>query len=169
MELLVAAMLGALLGMLGPFDTYRMGAGPRMAYWVFLMVAGLAIGRPMVIAGDWLVTETGLPVLPVRCVAIAIGGLPMTLLVALFFTDFDLVRALRFSGLPFFYGQVLLISILTYGVYHTMFRRDVLVLSDSQVPVSFAPPAEVQQAESHFDARLPAGFGTLLALSGEDH
>ncbi len=169
MELLVAVMLGALLGLLGPFDTYRMGTGPRMAYWIFMMVAGLAIGRPTLIVGDWLAAETGLPALAVRSIAIAIGSLPMTLLVAWLFTGFDLAHMLHFAGLPVLYGQVLLISVLTYSVYRAMFRTDVVVSPVPQPLVEPAQPAQIDQSASRFEARLPRGFGPLLALSSEDH
>jgi len=159
---------------LGPFDTYRMGTGPRMVYWIFMMVAGLAIGRPTLIVGDWLAAETGLPALAVRSVAIAIGSLPMTLLVTWLFTGFDLVRALHFGGLPVVYGQVLLISSVTYWVYRVMFPIDVVVSPapqalNPQSPLVPEVPAEFLQTTSRFESRLPAGFGPLLALSSEDH
>ena len=133
-ELLVAVVIGALLGLLGPFDTYSLGLGPRMAYWIFMIVAGKAIFRPTVIASEWLVAELKLPGWAAGAVAIAIGSLPITLLVAWLFMGFDIARALHFSGLPVLYGQVLLISILTYSVYRVMFRNDVLVSPALEAP-----------------------------------
>ena len=163
MELLVAVMLGALLGMLGPFDTYRMGTGIRSTYWIFVMAAGLAIGRPTLIVSEWLAAETGLPVLAVRSVAIAIGSLPMTLLVTWLITGFDLARASRFPGMPVIYGQVLLISILTYGVYHFTFRSGAVMSPELQKPAATEAPAGIERAASPFYARLPTGFAPLLA------
>ena len=101
--------------------------------------------------------------------AIAIASLPMTLLVAWLFTGFDLSRALHFNGLLVLYGQVLLISVLTYAVYRTLFRSDGAVLPVAQSLIEPDTLAPVEQALSRFDARLPAGFGPLLALSSEDH
>ena len=168
-ELLVAVMIGALLGLLGPFDTYSLGVGPRMAYWIFMIVAGLAIFGPTLIASDWLAAETGLPGWVAGILAIAIGSLPMTLLVAWMITGFDLARALRFASLPVLYGQVLLISILTNGVYRAIFRPGVAMSPHPQTLIEPEPPAIVQITASAFDARLPVGFGPLLALSSEDH
>ena len=168
-ELLVAVMIGALLGLLGPFGTFSLGVGPRMAYWIFMILAGQAIFRPTLIVSDWLAAELGLSAWVAGGVAIAIGSLPMTLLVAWLFNGFDLARALRFAGLPVLYGQVLLISILTYGVYRATFRTGAVVSPHPQLLVDGEPPAIVPRTESAFDARLPAAFGRLLALSSEDH
>jgi hypothetical protein len=168
-ELLLAVLIGGLLGLLGPFDTYRMGAGPRMAYWIGMIVAGLAIFRPTVIASDWLAAESRLPGWAARGLAIAIGSLPMTLLVAWLFSGFDVSRALQLPDLPVLYGDVLLISLLTNGVYH-------LVFQGRNQPLPFGEPDPALQreltepvTESAFLARLPGHFGALLALSSEDH
>jgi hypothetical protein len=168
-ELLVAVMIGALLGLLGPFDTYSMGVGPRMAYWIFMIIAGLAIFRPTLIASDWLAAELSWPEWVAGGVAIAIGSLPLTLLIAWLFNGFDLARALRFAGLPVLYGQVLLISVLTNGAYRAIFRTAVLVPPVPQPLVAPEPSAAIERTASSFDERLPAGFGPLLALSSEDH
>ena len=173
-ELLVAVMIGALLGLLGPFGTFSLGVGPRMAYWIFMIVAGQAIFRPTLIASDWLAEESGMPRWAAASLAIAIGSLPMTMLVAWLFTGFDLSRALHFTGLPVIYGQVLLISVLTYGVYRVMFRDDVAASPALQVPVprlvsDLEAPEVLLQIPSRLQARLPASFGPLLALSSEDH
>lgn len=168
-ELLVAVIIGALLGLLGPFDTYRLGIGPRMASWVFMITAGFAIFRPTQIASKWLGSELGLPGWVAAGVTIAIGSLPMTLLVIWLFTGFDLARALHFAELPMIYGQVLLIGSLTYGIYHFIFHNNVVVSQAPQPLHVQTPPLEDQRAPSPFAARLPAGFGPLLALSSEDH
>lgn len=162
-------MIGALLGLLGPFDTYRLGIGVRMASWIFMIIAGFAIFRPTLIASDWLGAELGLPGSAAGVVAIVIGSLPMTLLVTWLFTGFDVARALRFAGLPVIYGQVLLISVLTYGVYRFTFRTDVVVSPDPPPLALSDLSAEIERGASPFEARLPAGFGPLLALSSEDH
>lgn len=170
-ELLVAVMIGALLGLLGPFGTFSLGVGPRMAYWIFMILAGKAIFRPTLIASDWLAAELGLSAWAAGGIAIAIGSLPMTLLVAWLFNGFDLAQALRFAGLPELFGQVLLISILAFGVYRVTFRTGAVAMPVPQARVDPEPepPAIVQGTVSSFDARLPAGFGPLLALSSEDH
>lgn len=168
-ELLVAVTVGSVLGLLGPFETYRLGIGPRLAYWIFMIVAGQAIFRPTLIASDWLAEESGMPRWAATCLAIAIASLPMTLLVAWLFTGFDLSRALHFAGLPVLYAQVLLISVLTYSVYRAMFRDDVAASLVPQPLIEPDHPTQIDGSESRFDARLPASFGPLLALSSEDH
>jgi hypothetical protein len=168
-ELLVAVIIGALLGLLGPFDTYSMGVGPRLAYWIFIIIAGLAIFRPTLIASDWLGSELGWPGWAAVGMAIVIGSMPLTLLIAWLFNDHDMGRALRFEGLPTLYGQVLLISILANGVYRETFQTGAVVVPLLPQFVEPELPAIIEGSVSAFDARLPAGFGPLLALSSEDH
>lgn len=167
--LLVAVIIGAFLGLLGPFETYRFAVGLRMAYWIFMIIAGLAIFRPTLIASDWLAAETGMPRWAAGGVAITIGSLPMTLLVAWLFNGFNLARAIHSDVLPVFYGQVLLISLLTYSVYRTVLGDPAVAESPVAPDV---PPQSFQSPQSQprsFEARLPPGFGELLALSSEDH
>jgi LytTr DNA-binding domain len=168
-EILVAVIIGALLGLLGPFETYRFNVGPRLAYWIFMIVAGLAIFRPTLIVSDWLAAETGMPRWAAGGVAIAIGSLPMTFLVAWLFNGFDIARALSSEGLPVFYGQVLLISLLTYATFRSVLG-DRMTAEPATSPDVAPPSAQPRQIQSaRFEARLPSGFGELLALSSEDH
>ena len=168
-ELLVAVIIGTLLGLLGPFDTYRLAVGLRLAYWIFMIVAGLAIFRPTMIASDWLAAEAGLPGWVAGLLAIAIGSLPMTLLVAWLMTGFDLARALHFPDMPVLFGQVLLISILTNGAYRLVFRNSAAVSRDLPLVAVPEPSTISERPLSRFDERLPLAFGPLLALSSEDH
>jgi LytTr DNA-binding domain len=167
-EVLLAVLIGALMGLLGPFDTYSMPAGPRIAYWIFMIVAGLMIFRPTIIVSDWFAAETGLPHWVARGLAVALGSLPMTLLVAWLLSGFDLSRAMRFNGMSLLYGNVFLISLLTNGIFQAVFRRGVT----GQLPAEpqIVPDEPVQtQSQPLFAARLPIGFGPLIALSSEDH
>jgi LytTr DNA-binding domain len=167
-ELMLAVVIGALLGVLGPFDTYSMGAGPRIAYWIIMIVAGLMIFRPTILVSDWLAAETGLPGWLSRGLAIAIGSLPMTLLVGWLLSGFELSRVLHFGGLPLLYGNVLLISLLTYGIFQLVFGRNAAKPPREEPNGKDTTPAPAETV-SAFSARLPVGFGPLIALSSEDH
>jgi hypothetical protein len=168
-ELFVAVLIGALLGMLGPFGTYRMDAGPRMVFWIFTIVAGLLIFRPTLLASDWLAAEAGMPEWLAQAIALLIGSLPMTLLVSSVFHNFDLSRALRSPGLAMLYGNVLLISVLTNLAFRLVLRQR-HVSAPAHAPVEKLVAEETRdEPPSRIAARLPAGFGPLLALNGEDH
>lgn len=169
-ELLVAVMIGSVLGLLGPFESYRLAIGPRIAYWIFMIIAGLAIFRPTLVVSDWLAEETGLPRWASIGLAIGLGSLPMTLLVAWLFSGFDVSRAILFDGLPLLYGQVLLISLLTRAVYRAIFGEPaVQAVAAKPMPTPVEPVATLAASPSSFAARLPPGFGPLRALGGEDH
>ncbi len=168
-ELFLAILIGALLGMMGPFGSYRMDAGPRLAFWIFMIVAGLMIFRPTIVVSDWLAAETGLPGWAARGLAIAIGSLPMAVLVAWSMNGYDLWRALQLPYLPLVYSNVFLISALTNAVYWAVFReRDQTEpLPQTVGELNVSPTRSVNTPA--FQSRLSPGFGQLIALSSEDH
>lgn len=180
MEVFVAVLLGLVLGLLGPFGTYRLEAGYRIAYWTLMMIAGHAIGRPTVMVSGWLAAETGLPGWAAIAMAVAVGSLPMTLLVAWVLTGFNPGHAVRLAGSPLLYGQVLLISLLANLVFRTVFAPRTPQV-DAPLPVPKPPPPIVPANDdptvataaspepSAFAARVPPGFGAPIALCGEDH
>jgi LytTr DNA-binding domain len=120
------------------------------------------------LVSDWLAAETGLPGWVARGLAIALGSLPMTLLVGWLLSGFDFSRVLYIDRLPLIYGNVLLISLLTYGIFHAVFGRSVAKPPRDESSGSDVIPAQVE-TPSAFSARLPIGFGPLIALSNEDH
>ena len=73
------------------------------------------------------------------------------------------------GAVPVLYGQVLLIGVLANWLFHVMFGGAAAVVEAMAAPPpETSTPPEIKP-EPAFLARLPTGFGSLLALGGEDH
>jgi hypothetical protein len=163
-EFLLATLIGLVLGLIGPFGTFEMPAAARIAYWVIFGIVGYAIFRPLGIVGGWLSEVLGLSRIIGVGLSLVVAALPMTLIVAALIWKFDLGAMLRWKGLPGLYFQVWLIGFLTHGFFALVFRNR----GEAAPAASVAYYAEAEPA-ARFEDRLPAGFGALLALKGEDH
>ncbi len=64
---LVLAAISALMGMVGPFETFELPLGPRLTYWTVVVISTGALGT--------LVTLVLMPLLPPRVPALAAAGL----------------------------------------------------------------------------------------------
>jgi hypothetical protein len=169
-EIFLVALVGLLLGVIGPFGTFEVQAALRIGYWVIFGLVGYAIFRPLTIVGRWLSEMLNIAPLIGIGFALVLAAMPMTLIVAMILFRFDLGKALGWPGLGQLYFQVWLIGFLTNGFFTLLFRdREEAAANDRQV---VAPPngwtAEPEK-KLRFEERLPPGFGPLLALKGEDH
>jgi hypothetical protein len=161
-EIMLMLALGFALGLIGPFGTYAMATVPRLTYWIVFGLAGYAIFRPLVVAGDWLRETLNIPRFVGIGIALLIAALPMTLLVATLLLRRDFAAVLQWQGLGLLYLQVWLIGFLTNGLFQLLFSKSTPAIHSMPV----APETITQLA---FLSRLPLGFGPLLALRGEDH
>jgi LytTr DNA-binding domain len=169
-EIFVMLVIGLALGLIGPFGTFETHAGLRIAYWMVFALAGYAIFRPLVTVGRWLSEALGVSPLIGIGLALAVASLPMTLLVATMFSGFDVRAALRWDALGQLYFQVWLIGFLINGFFMLLFRdKEGFALPVVAEPVEAAIPPAATPAKPAFHDRLPPGFGTLIALKGEDH
>jgi LytTr DNA-binding domain len=165
-EIMLMLALGFALGLIGPFGTYAMATVPRLTYWIVFGLAGYAIFRPFIVAGDWLRETLNIPRFVGIGIALLIAALPMTLLVATLLLRHDLAVVLQWQGLGLLYLQVWLIGFLTNGLFQLIFGK--VAFKPETAPKS-AQSAQETTTEPAFLSRLPAGFGPLLALRGEDH
>lgn len=162
-ELMLVLAIGFALGLIGPFGTYELPTIARLAYWLVFGVAGYAVFRPLVLAGDWLSELLDIPPFVGIGIALLVAALPMTILVGALLFRFDIAAALNWNGIGVLYFQVWLIGFLTNAVFQLLFRKP-----KGTKPVHHSN-AMAARVESVFASRLPAGFGALLALRGEDH
>ena len=168
-ELFVATGIGAVLGLFGPFGTYGFGLGLRMAYWIGFIIIGFLIFRPLIVVGGWLTEQTGMARGMARGLALALASLPMTLMVSWMLNGFRLGWPTNQGELAVLYAQVLLIGVLVNWLFHGVFGDGTAPDEANVKPPPEAPEPVDTKAEPAFFARLPAGFGPLLALGGEDH
>jgi len=169
------AVIGLILGFLGPFETYVMPTGLRLIYWVGFILVGYAIYRPMTICAGWLSDSLGVSHWVSALFTTAIAGLLLTFLIGF------AISGMRFD--PEFMGNRFLLlyfqcALIGYGIYALMrvlFPPDIDPLLETT-----AAPAEqhtIISAEASIEAiytrlhdRLPTGFpATIFALCVEDH
>jgi hypothetical protein len=171
-EIFIVLTIGLLLGLIGPFGTFAMPTAMRLGYWMIFGLAGYAIFRPLIILGKWMSETLAVSQLIGVGISIAVAAMPMTLLVALMLSGFNINQALRWQGIGVLYFQVCLIGLLVYSLMHMLFRD---ANRPNSASMDHAPATPLIQAEKQsapakgFAERLPAGLGPLLALKGEDH
>ncbi len=169
-EIFMISIVGLALGLIGPFGTFEMPGGLRIAYWMIFLLTGYAIFRPLVVVGQWL--SEALSLTPIIGIGLAqvVASVPMTLLVSVMFSGFKFPSALRWDNLGQLYFQVWLIGFLTTSFFMLLFRG-AQNMPRAEVTTPMAQPSTPGNipARSVFHDRLPVGFGALLALKGEDH
>lgn len=173
-EIFFILLIGLVLGLFGPFGTFEIAALPRVLLWMSFVLTGYAFFRPTIVAAQWLSDALHIAPIIATGLALVIAAVPVTALIALMFSGFDLERARTGTKLGELYFQVWLIGFLINGLIALLFRD--AALPSSNVARTPAPPEAavhdaVLQAVPSADLhdRLPAGFGRLLALKGEDH
>jgi DNA-binding LytR/AlgR family response regulator len=104
--------------------------------------------------------------------ALVIGAMPQTYLVALYFVGFDFARALKWDGLPSLYVQVWVIGFLVNAVFvFTLGRRQEHAANANVEEALTGKESEVyaQERPAGLLTNLGLDLGRVNALKGEDH
>ncbi len=172
LDLGVATLVGAFLGVLGPFGSFY--GGPfelRIAYWVASLWIGfialtLVIRLSLRTAHRW-----DLPIWFALAVGAAVGSLPAGLMIAGFSAWFWPGNHGRISPFPVWYGETLAIAEpFTFAVYFLRNRPAAPVTAVAEPLASPTASLTARAATGGFLNRLPARLGRdLLCLQMEDH
>lgn len=189
-EIFLMLAAGLLLAFIGPFGTWDMPLMARLMLWPAMILSGYPIFRGLGTVSGWLSEATHIPPPIALLLALAIGALPMTFIVALLWMGASPGEAVRWRGLGMLYAQVFLIGLVIHGAMSLLFRARAEEASDapaSAVPsaaeaardpslIAEAPAAAPAPTPSPAPAPptplvlpLPPGFGAVHALKGEDH
>ena len=186
-ELFLMLAVGLLLGLIGPFGTFEIPVALRICIWMLLILSGYPIFRSLGTVARWLSAQTAVPWPVALAIALAIGAIPMALIVAALFMRMDPITALQRPQFLILYGEVWLLGLVIHGAMQMLLNRDTDAPSSTalsgpspaagQVPVKDSTPAPMPTAEPapavdlapENPLALPPGFGPLLALRGEDH
>lgn len=173
-ELLAMVLLGLLIGLLGPFGTFDNPPAIRMLGWMIWLVAGYLFFRPTGVVADWLCEASGLPRFAGRLMALVVASVPVTLIVTMMAMRMSFAEALRWPDFWTMYLYICLISAVASLAMAALFGR----ADRTGEPATALPPAPAldvqdQGAPTSSDLvaalPLPAGFGAVHALKGEDH
>jgi hypothetical protein len=169
-DLAIVTVIGVFLGLIGPFGSYD-GAGPelRVAYWVVNMWIGFLVLATTVRLCIFVALRTDMPIWFAIALGVAVGALPLTVLLSLFSGLFWPPAHGRFATNYVQYGQALVMSEpLAFGFYYLMQRK----WPTPHVPAAGpSPSAPVGPGgATGFLDRLPPRLGReLLCLKMEDH
>ncbi|MEP2101055.1 MAG: LytTR family DNA-binding domain-containing protein [Parasphingorhabdus sp.] len=174
-ELLIMVLIGLVFGFLGPFGTYSMPVGLRLAYWVGFIIIGYAIFRPVSISAGWLRETIAIPAWASELLATAVAAFPLTFLIGF------AISGMRFD--PQFFGNRFLLLYLQcaaigFGIFlfmrmlfgpdgtdqgqHARINEEI---DEVELVPDNAPPVQTQ-----LHNRLPPHFsGPIIALGVEDH
>jgi hypothetical protein len=160
-EILLVAAIGLALAALGPFGSYAVPFGTRAALWIGFILAGFAIFRPMLVVAGWLDERIGIGRVPARLLVVALGAVPLSLLIGIFL---DRLLAPGTGRFPLLYLQVFGIGVVV------QFLMDRLLNPTTASPPAPQEPAAASAQRPRFLDRLPPTIGPrLLCLSMEDH
>lgn len=178
-EILVAASVGFLLGLLGPFGSYAMPMAYRMAYWVLFAIIGYMLFRPITLVASWLAEASVVPLWLCRIVAVAIAALPMSWIVAYAMNGMSLPNEMAGRWFVWLYLQVAGIGAAIYALTVFLFPRDqdeganAVTLTEDSRQIAINPQiiaASQEQEPPALAKRLSPGFALpVLALTVEDH
>ena len=169
-ELFLMVLAGIVLALIGPFGSYELPLTQRLVLWPLMLLSGYPVFRGLGVVSRWLGEVTHIPPVVAVPLALAVGALPVTLVVALLWFRVPAGALLRTPGLAPLYLQVLIVGLIVHVAMHLLFRPAVRHGADlpAAAPVAI-PPDAASSPEPAMPLPLPPGFGAIHALKGEDH
>ncbi|MBJ7439052.1 MAG: LytTR family transcriptional regulator DNA-binding domain-containing protein [Sphingopyxis sp.] len=167
-ELFLMVLAGIVLALIGPFGSYELPLTQRLVLWPLMLLSGYPVFRGLGVVSRWLAQVTHIPLAVAVPLALAVGALPVTLLVTLLWFRVPAGALLRTPGLGPLYLQVLIVGLIVHVAMHLLFRPT--ASHEERFPAP-APHADPPTAATGPDPALPLppGFGAIHALKGEDH
>jgi len=179
-EVFVVAAIGAVLGLLGPFNTYVMPAAIRLAYWIGFILVGYIIYRPVQTVAIWLSESTEIPLWTTLLFAAALAAIPLTAVVGFALAGMRIDTDYLGSGFGLLYLQVLGIGLGIQAAMWLLFARHIGAdkpkvakitdVSRAPKPLDVRDIAMPERPDAPFFERLAPELGTnLVCLEMQDH
>lgn len=167
-ELFLMVLAGIVLALIGPFGSYELPLTQRLVLWPLMLLSGYPVFRELGVVSRWLGEVTHVPPVVAVPLALAIGALPVTLIVALLWFRVPAGALLQAPGLGPLYLQVLIVGLIIHVAMHLLFRP---AASKGERLVVAPPHVDLPDAATSPEPALPLppGFGAIHALKGEDH
>jgi hypothetical protein len=164
-DLAIATGIGVFLGIIGPFGSFN--GGPledRLVYWVIDLWIGFVMISVMVRALMIAATHLDLPIWFILAIGVAIGAVPLTIVLRLFSVYFWAGGHGTLAPFLDWYAQSLAIAEpISFGFYFLSTKRH----APTALPAAAAPTT---RNGTGFLDRLPPHLGrNLLCLQMEDH
>ncbi len=171
-DLTTATVIGAFLGVIGPFGSfYGGGLEIRVVYWIANLWIGFIIISLSVRLSLRTASRFDLPILFALAIGVAVGCLPLGLVIGLFSAAFWPGNHGRLSSFYVWYGQTLVISEpFSFAFYFVRERQWKATAAKPSMLHSPAVDTGPHPGGVVFLDRLPPRLGRdLLCLQMEDH
>jgi len=176
-EIFIIAVIGAVLGLLGPFGTYAMPTALRFVYWLGFILVGYAVYRPVQTVGIWLARETAIPIWGALLLSAGLASLPLTAVIGFALGGMRFDNSFFESGFAILYLQVLGLGIgIQIAMWLLFGERDSGQPSTAAAPLTAPTPLNInaiplpEQPSAPFFDRLPPQLGSnLVCLEMQDH
>jgi len=161
-----AAVIGLLLGLIGPFGSYlNDGVAMRLLYWCGITVAAMAIAGALLPPLIRLGIRLRLPWPVALAVALALADLPVTALSAVIVRHLWSWQTARL-GPSDFYAQTLLMSACVLALWLLLERTRHAMLPPAQPPPPEPPRRSVTPAEPVLSLRMEDHYVRVHRASG---
>ena len=160
-----------MLGLLGPFGTYLMPVGLRLAYWVGFIIIGYIIFRPVNIVGNWLSELSSIPIWATTLLTTAIASVPITVAITFAMSGMQYDGRAIGNDFAILYAQCFGIGAGIFLIMRLVFGPQQNAKAAPADAPKFHSPESLPNLtiEDSLHERLPKGFGEILALGMEDH
>lgn len=169
-ELFLMLLVGIILALTGPFDTFELPLAERLILWPLMILAGYPVFKGFSMVSRWLAELTHIPLVIAAMLTLMVASLPMALIVLLLWFRKPFGAALMSPMLWPLYFQVLVIAVIIHGAMHLLMRTRAVADDSAPHPPTASQPLAPATPETPGHALpLPSGFGEIRALKGEDH
>lgn len=167
-EIFIVALIGLVMGFLGPFGTYALPSGLRIAYWVVFGIIGYMMFRPIAVVAHWMRGVIPMPEWLAELLGCMVAALPFTLLVSYLLIGFEWDWAAINNGFALLYVQCTAVGFGIYLFMTMLFRNAENKRKQSALLDVGTSDSETSPSKLH--ERLPFGFPKQIdALQAEDH
>lgn len=168
-EIFIVALIGIIMGFLGPFGTYIMPTGMRYAYWIIFGIVGYGLTRPSIHFIIWFADIIPMPKWFAGLLGCMLGALPFTLLVAYMIAGLKWDWSVISSNYALLYVQCTVLAFGIYMVMNIIFKYDDEI-TDAKTIEDKLSKTIMQNSRSKLHEYLPPSFPREIdALQSEDH
>jgi hypothetical protein len=169
-DLFLMAAIGVAFGLAAPFGSAAMPAGPRLAFWVFFIVAGYALFRPVSAVAGWVAEETRVPPWLSVLLTALVASLPLAALIGFALGGMAVDSGWFGERFALLYAQVAFVGVAIHLLMLFLYRTPAAAPPEAPGPAAAPAPAPTEAADSPFLRRLPPALGRdLLCLEMQDH
>lgn len=163
-EIFMVVLIGLVMAFLGPFGTYAMPTGLRIAYWVVFGIIGYAMYRPLAYLAHGLRRIMPMPKWVAELLGCLVSAVPFTFLIAFMVAGMRWNMPVIMSHYGLLYLQCSALGFGNYILITLIFKQADPEIDDNSIDETSSP------SPSALHNHLPLGFPIQIdAMRSEDH